>query len=282
MSTPRKEIESVSHQAFDLEIADHIARLTLKGENKANAMGPAFWRECPEVFAALDQDERVRVVVISGKGENFSYGLDLLAMAGELGPLISGNPGAAQRAQLFEKITAMQGAISALAKCRKPVVAAVQGWCIGGALDLLAACDLRFCSADARFSLREVRVAMVADVGSLQRLPHIIGDAATRELALTGKDIDASRAAALGLVSEVLPDGDALFERAFEEARRIAKNPPLVVQGIKAVMNSRTDDEVSRGLNHVAAWNAGALPSDDLAEALAAFMEKREPVFKGG
>jgi enoyl-CoA hydratase len=267
--------------AFNLDVTDHIATVTLTGPGKGNAMGPDFWRECPEVFRMLDADERVRVVVVHGAGKAFSYGLDLLAMAGDFATLLQPNAGPLERARLTELIASMQGAPSALAQCRKPVVAAVHGWCIGGALDLIAAADIRVCSTTARFSLREVKVGMVADVGSLQRLPHVIGESATRELALTGRDIDASRAHALGLVSEVFSDDDALFAGARALAQQIAKNPPLVVQGIKRVMNARIDGEVARGLAHVAMHNAAFLGSEDLHEAVAAFMEKRDPVFKG-
>lgn len=267
--------------ALDVSVNEHIAIVTVQGPGKGNAQGPDFWRECPEVFAELDRDERVRVIVLRGKGSTFSYGLDLIAMAGDLGPLLSMEVGAQERLKLLDVIHSMQGGPRAVARCRKPVIAAVHGWCIGGALDLLSACDVRVCSAGARFSLREVKVAMVADVGSLQRLPHIIGEAATRELALTGRDIDAQRALQLGLVSQVFADDDALFLGALQLARDIAHNPPLVVQGIKRVMNDRIDGDIEAGLRHVAVWNAAFLASVDLQEALAAFVEKREPRYQG-
>lgn len=267
--------------AFSVDVADHVATVTLTGPGKGNAMGPDFWRECPAVFRALDEDERVRVVVLRGAGKGFSYGLDLLAMAGELATAASPTAGPLDRARLLDVITRMQDATSALARCRVPVVAAVHGWCIGAGLDLIAAADVRLCSATARFSLREVKVGMVADVGSLQRLPHVIGDSATRELALTGRDVDAARAAALGLVSEVFADDDALFAGAAAVAAEIARNPPLVVQGVKRVMNARIDDEIGRGLRAVAMHNAAFLGTEDLQEAIAAFAEKRPPVFRG-
>lgn len=271
----------MSYAAFDVHHADGVAEVTLKGPGKGNAMGPDFWRECPEVFRALDADESVRVIVLRGSGKAFSYGLDLMAMAGELGGLIAGAPGAAERERLLEVIAAMQAGPDAAARCKKPVVAAVHGWCIGGGLDLAAACDVRLCSSTARFSLREVKVGMVADIGSLQRLPWIIGEGATRELAFTGKDIDAGHALRIGLVNEVFDDDDALFEGARRLAADIAKNPPLVVQGIKRVMNARIQSAIDEGLRQVATWNAAFLPSEDLAEAIAAFAEKREPSFRG-
>ncbi|MBJ7350778.1 MAG: enoyl-CoA hydratase/isomerase family protein, partial [Rhodococcus sp.] len=173
--------------AFSVEIADHIAHVTLLGPNKGNAMGPDFWSECPELFAQLDADPEVRAVVLAGSGRNFTYGLDLPAMAGTFGPLMADQALAGPRTTFHDTIKTMQKAVNAVADCRKPVVAAVQGWCIGGGVDLITAADVRYASADAKFSVREVRVAIVADMGSLARLPAIIGDGHLRELALTGK-----------------------------------------------------------------------------------------------
>lgn len=267
--------------AFHVSTHEHVATVTLLGPGKGNAMGPDFWRECPRVFAELDADDAVRVILLRGSGKTFSTGLDLMAMAGELGELLIANAGPVERTRLLSVIQQMQGALHSVFRCKKPVVAAVHGWCIGGGLDLVAAADVRVCSASARISLREVKVAIVADVGSLQRLPHIIGDAATRELALTGRDIDAARALALGLVSQVFPDDEALFAGAAELAAQIAQNPPLVVQGVKHLMNARIEPEISAGLRSVASWNAAFLGSEDLGEAMAAFAERRPGRFQG-
>ena len=174
--------------ALELIVEDGVAQVTLLGPGKGNACGPDFWREMPELFAELDRDDQVRVVIIRGAGDHFTYGLDLMAMMAELGPLILGPQMAAGRTKLHDLIRQMQGATDCVERCRKPVIAAIHGWCIGAGLDLAAACDFRLCAADARFSLREVRVAMVADIGSLQRLPAIIGQGNTRELAFTGAD----------------------------------------------------------------------------------------------
>ncbi len=161
------------------------------------------------------------------------------------------------------------------------MVAAIAGWCVGGGLDLAAACDIRLCAADAKFSLREVRLAIVADLGSLQRLPPIIGQGLTRELAFTGEDIDAQRAVSINLVNAVHPDRQALLAAAREMARGIADNPPLTVQGIKQVMNSTSTRQTAEGLRFAAVWNAAFLQSMDLNEAFAAFTERREPKFRG-
>lgn len=269
------------YRAVRLDKRDAVAEVVLIGPGKGNAMGPDFWREMPEVFAGLDRDDDVRAIIVRGDGSHFSYGLDLAAMMGNLAQPANGANLAAERTRLLDMVLEMQQAFDGVEACRKPVIAAVSGWCIGGGLDLIAACDIRLGSADARFSLREVKVAIVADLGSLQRLPHIIGEGNTRELALTGKDISAERALRMNLLNEVFETPEALLDAARATAREIAENPPLVVQGIKRVMNYCADKSVKDGLEYVAVWNSAFLQSQDLGEAMAAFMERRAPRFKG-
>jgi enoyl-CoA hydratase len=269
------------YRAIRLEKREAVAEVVLIGPGKGNAMGPDFWREMPEVFTRLDHDDEVRAVIVRGDGSHFSYGLDLAAMMGNLGQHFGGANLAAERTAMLDLVLQMQQAFDRVEACRKPVIAAVNGWCIGGGLDLIAACDMRLCSADARFSLREVKVAIVADLGSLQRLPRIIGEGNTRELALTGKDISAERALRMNLVNEIYDTPEALLDAARTTAREIADNPPLVVQGIKRVMNYCADKSVKDGLEYVAVWNSAFLQSHDLGEAMAAFMERRAPRFKG-
>jgi enoyl-CoA hydratase len=259
----------------------HVATVTLRATGKAHRMGPEFWRELPELFGALDADDAVRAVVLRGEGEHFTFGLDLAAMGAELVPLFAEGAMAKERRDLLELIARLQRSISSVAACRKPVIAAVSGWCIGGGVDLVCACDVRLASADARFSVRETRLGMVADVGTLARLPQIVGQGAARLLALTGDDVDAARARDLGLVSDVYATRDALMVGAAELAERIAKNPPLAVQGTKAVLNAASEKAAEESLRTVALWNAAFLASHDLREAMAAFMEKREPRFQG-
>lgn len=261
------------------------AEVELLGPGKGNAMGPDFWRELPLVFAALDADPGVDAVLLFGRGGHFSYGLDLPAMAPVFGPLLAnaggaGNPAtnAAARLELHRSITAMQDAVTSLERCRKPVVAAVDGWCIGGGIDVIAAADIRLASKEAHFSVREVKVAIVADLGSLQRLPLLIGHGAARHLALTGEDFDAGRALALGLVTEVALD---VVARGRAVVDALVANPAHVVQGVKAVMNRTTSSAVAEGLDYVAAWNSAFLPSNDLAEAMEAFAQRRESKFSG-
>ena len=259
-----------------------VVEVTLLGPGKGNAMGPDFWAEMPVLFAALDADDSVRSVVVTGSGANFCFGLDLGAYASLWGSMLAEDGGLARpRTRLHDQVRTMQSALDAVAECRKPVVAAISGWCIGGGVDLIAACDVRYASADAKFSVREVRVAMVADMGSLQRLPGIISDGHLRELVLSGKDVDAARAARIGLVNDVLETPTDTLAAAREFAGQVAANPPLVVQGIKQVLDVDRSARVAAGLKLVAAWNAAFLPSVDLAEAMAAFGERRDPEFTG-
>ena len=275
MTTPQ------TWQAFRVDVKDGIADVQLTGPGKGNAMGPDFWRECPAVFRALDVDDSVRVVIVRGAGRCFSFGLDLLAMAGELGPLLQQGAGVRERERLLDVIGEMQAGPDAVFRCRKPVIAAIHSWCLGGAIDLVSACDVRLASQSAVLSVREVKVAMVADIGTLQRLPHIIGEGHARELAMTGKDIDAAHAKRIGLVNDVFADDDALLVAARAMAADIAANPPHVVQGVKRMMNARIAGSIADGLRQVAVWNAGFLASLDLGEAMAAFAEKRAPKFEG-
>ena len=233
----------------------------------------------------LGSDSEVRAIVVAAKGPHFSVGLDLKAMGAMLSGIGAapgqGSSGAAKALQARGDILRLQAAITAVAACPKPVIAAVHGYCIGGGVDLIAACDIRLASADAVFSVREAKVAIVADLGSLQRLPSIIGAGHVAELAFTGKDISAARAREIGLVNDVAADAEGVHEDALALAHEIAANSPLAVQGTKAVLASNEGRTVAEGLDYVATWNAGMLGSDDLVEAMKAFMERRAPTFTG-
>jgi enoyl-CoA hydratase len=269
-----------AYESVTVDIEDHVAQVTLVGPGKGNAMGPAFWAEMPEVFTKLDADRDVRAIVLTGSGKNFSYGLDLPAMGGSLSGVLGGGS-ARPRADFHQTILRMQGAINAVADCRTPTIASVHGWCIGGGVDLISAVDIRYASADAKFSVREVKLAMVADVGSLARLPLILNDGHLRELALTGKDIDAARAEKIGLVNDVYDDAESSLAAAHQTAVDIAANPPLTVSGVKDVLDQQRIAKVSESLRYVAAWNAAMLPSKDLTEGITATFEKRAPNFTG-
>jgi enoyl-CoA hydratase len=266
---------------FEIERRDHVAVLWLSHPERRNAMGPEFWAELPGVIAGLDADDNVRSVVVAAKGPCFSTGLDLMRMAPELGPALTTGGLAADRNALFRKISEMRRGFDAIVESNKPFVAAVHGWCIGGGLDLIAACDVRVAAASAKLSLRETKIAIVADMGSLQRLEGIIGRGHLRELAFTGKDIGAERAKKIGLVNDVLETDEGAIEAAVEMAKEMADNPPLVVQGTKDVLRATARWGEEAGLRYVAAWNAAHLASEDLREAMATYMEKRKPVYKG-
>jgi enoyl-CoA hydratase len=262
-----------------------VARLWLDRPEKLNALHRALWDSIPAAVGHLDADPGVRVIVLAGRGRAFCAGIDLLDHAAALagGGAISGRgeSAAGKRRALYDDVRRYQRTCSSFAATDKPVIAAVHGACIGGGMDLITACDIRLCSADATFSVRETKIAMVADVGTLQRLPRVIGDGAARELIFTGCDIDATRARGIGLVNDVLPGHDALQARAMQLARDIAENSPLAVQGSKHVLGAQLRRSVDAELDYVALWNSAFLHSDDLAEAMRAFMERRPPAFRG-
>ena len=269
---------------LSLEVADHVGTLWLDRPEQLNAMGPDLWRDLPLAVAALDEDPEVRVIILAAKGRHFSVGLDLKAMGALLtGP--SGGGGHASSVQraaaTYRDIVAMQASVSSLANTTKPVIAAIHGYCIGGGVDLAAACDIRLATADAVFSVREAKVAIVADLGSLQRLPRIVNAGHVAELAYTGKDIDAARAEKIGLLNDIYPTNEDLMTAARSLAREIAANSPLAVQGTKSVLQAGDGATVEEGLEFVARWNTMFLQSNDLAEAMTAFLEKREPKFSG-
>ena len=270
-----------TYQSLAVDVDGHVAQVTLLGPGKGNAMGPAFWAELPSAFASLDADPDVRAIVLTGSGRNFSYGLDLPAMGDTLSPMLADGALAKPRAEFHTRLRSMQQSITTVADCRTPVIASIHGWCIGGGVDLISAVDIRYASADAKFSVREVKLAIVADVGSLARLPLILSEGHLRELALTGKDIDAARAEKIGLVNDVYADAEASLAGAHTTAKEIAANPPLVVQGVKDVLDEQRTAQVSASLRYVAAWNSAFLPSKDLTEGITAIFAKRAPEFTG-
>jgi enoyl-CoA hydratase len=267
-----------------LERNDGVATLYLDRPEKLNALHRELWYSIPAAVAALDTDPDVRVIVLAGKGKAFCAGIDLMDHAqGLAGGSLSGVDGSpvAKRRQLYDDIRAYQRTCSSFADTNKPVIAAVHGACIGAGMDLITACDIRLAAADSVFSVRETRIAMVADVGSLQRLPRVIGDGAAREWIFTGADYTAQRAREVQLLNDVLPDQAAVLTRAHELAAAIAANSPLAVQGSKQVLGHASRREVDAQLDYVALWNAAFLHSEDLGEAVQAFMQRRPPRFRG-
>jgi len=270
-----------SSDVLTLEVDGHVATLWLDREEARNAMGSALWRDLPLAAAAVSRDREIRALVIAAKGPHFSVGLDLKEFGGGFASAAPSASKAASSAQSYQAVRALQASVSSIAELAIPVIAAVHGYCIGGGVDLVSACDVRYCANDTKFSVRETKIAIVADLGSLQRLPKIISAGHLAELAYTGKDIDAQRALAIGLVNAVYGNSDEVLAGARHLAHEIAQNSPLAVQGTKAVLAANDGRTVEEGLEFVAHWNTMYLQSNDLREAMTAFMEKRPPVFRG-
>ena len=272
----------MSHQSdvFTIERDGFVATVWLDNPEKRNAMGAEFWNDLPLVMAELAADTDVRAVVIAARGKHFTAGLDLTMFGTTLGGA-GDESGVTRRRRFYAEVKRLQQSITAVADCVKPVVVAVQGACIGGGIDLISACDIRLCSADATFSVRETRMAMVADVGTLQRLPKVVAAGHVAELVYTGKDIDAARAKEIGLVNDVYADHDEVVAAARAMAEEIAANSPLAVQGSKVMLQRGDGFTVDQSLDYVGLWNAAFIQSDDLNEAVTAFFEKRPPKFTG-
>ncbi|GFZ21087.1 delta(3,5),delta(2,4)-dienoyl-CoA isomerase 1 [Actinidia rufa] len=255
-----------------------VFNLYLNRPSVRNALSGDFFAEFPKALASLDQNPNVGVIILSGAGGHFCSGIDLKTLTS-----ISGGAQSADRGRTGERlrreIKTMQDAITAVEKCRKPVIAAVQGACIGGGIDIITACDLRYCTEDSFFSVKEVDLAITADLGTLQRLPTIVGYGNAMELALTGRRFSGSEAKSLGLVSKVFSSKDAMDEGVQAVAEEIAAKSPLAVTGTKAVLLRGRDLTLDQGLDYVATWNSGVLLSDDLFEAISAHNQKRRPSF---
>lgn len=268
----------MNFKTLAISLTDGIALIELNRPDKANAMNGLMWNELKAAFDWLEESP-ARVGVLSARGRHFTAGIDLdflLSMKSGIASLPEGN----RQEHLREVITGLQHAVSAAETCRKPILAAVHGACIGAGVDLITACDMRYATHNARFSVKEVDMAIVADLGTLQRLPRLTGDGQARELAYTGMEFDGNKAYAIRLVNDVFPDQDSLMKAVMEIALCISRKSPSTIRGIKETFNYSRDHSVSEGLEYVAALNATLLFSDDLTEALTASKQKREPVFK--
>jgi len=276
--TARSRIIIVSdYSAFKVELNDHIAHVQINRPEKINAMNAAFWSEIIDVFQWVEDTDEIRVVVLSGAGKHFSSGIDLMLLASVANEL--GNDVGRNARLLRRKILQMQASFNAVDRCSKPVLAAIQGYCIGGAIDLISACDMRYAADDALFSIREIDMGMAADVGTLQRLPRLIGDGMMREMAYTGRNVDAAEALRIGLVNRTFADTPLLLEGVFAVARQIAAKSPIAIGGSKRMIGYMRDHSVDDGLEYVATWNAAMLQSADLKLAMVAHMGKQKPVF---
>ena len=264
---------------FDVDVADKVAHVRLNRPEALNTMTAAFWRELPEIVTRISDQAIARVVVLSSTGKHFSAGMDLSVFGG--GELVGEQAELGRRqARMRSNAQVLQWSFTALEKARVPVLAAVQGGVIGGAVDLVTACDIRYATADAFFCVQEINIGMTADVGTLQRLGTLVPEGFAREMAYTGRRVPAARAYEVGLVSEVYVDHDSLVSGVLETAREIASKSPLAIWGTKVAMNYARDHSVDDSLEQIATWQSGMFQPDDMTEAFTAKAEKRDAVFE--
>jgi enoyl-CoA hydratase len=280
----------MSYQCFDVSIADHIAHIRLNRPEKRNNMIRAFWDELPAIVEDIDHNARARVIVISSTGPHFSSGLDTSMFADAS---IAPGPDAERAAQLqhgarfYEHVLHMQRSFNVLERCRLPVLAAIQGGCIGGGVDLVTACDMRYATEDAFITVFEINIGMTADVGTFPRLVKLIPEGIVREMAYTGRRMPAREAQACGLVNRVFPDQPTMLAEVMGIAREIASKAPLAVYGTKRMINYARDHSTADGLDYIGIWNASMLQKQEIQEAITANAEKRPgafvelPVLKG-
>lgn len=268
----------MQYDTLAVSLSEGIAQIELNRPDKANSLSERMWFELKAACEWLDETPAARVGILSGRGRHFCAGIDLAmltALQAEAGTLPPGH----RSEHLRRRIAELQACVSALERCRKPIIACIQGACVGGGIDLITACDMRYATVDARFSVKEIDVAIVADVGTLQRLPRLVGDGIARELALTGRDFDGREAAEMKLVNRAYPEVDTLRAEVAGIARAIAAKSPLAVRGTKETLNFSRDHAVPEGLAYVAEKNASLLFAPDVAEAAAAFAARRPAVY---
>ena len=271
----------MGYECFDLQVSDKVAHLKMIRPEKSNSQIPAFWRELPEIVDELSASGSVRAMVISAEGRHFCSGMDLEVFAGN--DSIQPTEDAGHRSRRNERFrsTAMklQETFSCMENARMPVMAAIQGACIGGGIDMISACDMRYATEDAYFSIHEINIGMTADVGTLQRMPMLVAEGIVRELAYTGRKWSAQEALQHGFVNAVFADHDTMVSSVLETATEIASKSPMAIWGTKQTMRYTRDHSVNEGLEYIANWNAAMFDTDDMAEAFLAQMEKREADF---
>ena len=273
----------MAYSCFEYELKDHVAHISMCRGDAFNSMTKAFWSELPELVDKISDEGKARVIVISAQGKHFCAGMDLANFKSD-GDFLSTDTkkitqGRRSEAQ-FRVTRDLQYSISCLEKSRIPVIAAIQGACIGAGVDLITACDIRYASSDAFFCIQETNIGMTADVGTLQRLPYLIPEGILRELAFTGRKLSADEGLKYGLINAVFDTPDAVIEHALSVAHEIADKAPLAISGIKEVLNYNRDHTVEESLNYNALWNAAMNFSDDMMEAFKSKTEKRDPDFQ--
>ena len=269
------------YSCFDIRIKDHICNMILNRPNELNTMTRDFWVELGDALEEINRDSDIRVVILSSTGKHFCAGMDLSAFSNGVDDIPDDKkPDHARVGEvLYRTAKELQGYISRLEEIRVPVIAAVHGGVIGGALDLITACDMRFASNDAFFCIQEINIGMAADVGTLQRLPKIIPDSKMREMAYTGRRMLADEAKDSGLVGEIYETQDEMLDAVHKLAAEIASKSPVAIYGLKAVMNYSRDHNVSDSLDFNALWSGAMLSQADMTEAMTAQMEKRDASF---
>ncbi len=270
----------MTHSCFDLEVKDKVAHLRLCRPDELNTMTRAFWVELPRALRELDATAKARVVVLSSTGKHFSAGMDLSVFAGAGLTTPATTEIARLREMLRRTVLELQDSFNALEEIRMPVLAAIQGGCIGGAVDMVSACDARYCTTDAFFCVQETNLGMVADCGTLQRLQHIMPSGVARELAYTGRRLPATRAKEVGLVNELFDTQETMLAAVMQVATEIAEHSPLAVHGTKEMLNYAREHNVAESLRYMAAWQSGMFHATDMMECFVAKAEKRKPVFE--
>ena len=263
---------------FDVSIENGIAHISMNRPDQLNSMIRVFWKELPDLIKEIDKNSDARVIVLSGQGKHFSAGMDLATFVPPKKSKVEVDP-ARQREVFYHEVLELQDAFTALEECRMPTIASIHGACVGGAIDMVAACDMRYCSEDAFFKIAEVDIGIAADVGTLQRLPSLIPLASLRELAFTGRKFDSSEAKSLGLVNEVFESQETLADEVQKIALNIAKKSPLVTRVIKKQINYARDHSVRDSLEFHATWNASLISGKDMQEAMTSYMNKTEGDF---
>ena len=270
------------YTCFDLSVTNHIAQVTLSRGDELNTMNRSFWKELSHIMDEINRNSEVRVVIMSSTGKHFCAGMDLDAFSHGVDNIPNDKkPDAARVGEaIYRSAKELQGYISSMEKIRVPVIVAIQGGCIGGAVDMVTACDIRLATAKAFFCIQEINIGMGADVGTLQRLPRLIPDSKMRELAYTGSRMYADEAKSSGLVSDTYDSQEDMLAAAKELAEQIASKSPIAIHGLKAVMNYSRDHTIEDSLEYNALWSGAMLSQEDMTEAISAFLEKREATFK--
>ena len=264
------------YTCFDVDLCEKVAHIRLKRPEELNSMVPEFWTELPQIVEEFDASGEARAIVVSSTGKHFTAGMDLAAFGSGANGLGDRGERGRTRAELRRQILHLQDSFSCLDRARVPVLAAVQGGCIGGGVDLISACDVRYCTEDAFFCIQEINIGMTADVGTFPRLPHILPQGLVRELAYTGRRLYAQEARDSGLVNCVYENHAALLDGVLAKAGEIAARSPLAVWGSKEMLNYARDHTIADGLDYIATWQTGMFAPDDMVEAFQAEKEQRD------